>query len=461
MIVIGMIASIAAAIWLAVILRHGGMLSGALLVIFAGSVLGYPFFHVSMITLDRVLWAVLMGAFVVDRMRGLSTNTQPYISTDLILITFLAVLTASTLTHEWKYDGAQPASRLLFLYLMPAGIFWVASQTKLSNESIRSMLACCTVFGCYLSLTAIAEVSALHQLVLPRYIVADTYDEFLGRGRGPFLNPSANGIYIATCLAALWMYWPVVQNTGRGWIIVGTCLMFAGALATLTRCVWLGVACGSMAVMWLTFPKQKRLGVAILVISCGVLTVSTQWDKLSAFKRDKNVSVSDMAKSASLRPMLAAVAWQIFSDHPLSGVGFGQYKQHDKLYIARRNINLPLDQVRPYHQHNVILSLLTEVGLLGTIPFVILLIGWARTALRLWWTQSASLIQRQVGLVFLVCLINYVINGAFQDVALIPMVNLVLFFFGGVLSSVAKSCGVGFVVRPEFGKLSVPMTAGS
>ena len=145
-----------------------------------------------------------------------------------------------------------------------------------------------------------------------------------------------------------------------------------------------------------------------------------------------------MKESAKLRPMLAAVAWQIFRDHPLSGVGYGQYKQADQRYIAQRNIAMPLDKVRPYHQHNVLLSLLTETGLAGTIPFIALLLVWSRTAWRVWHCPGLATHLRHTALVFAVCLVNYLANGMFQDVALIPMVNTILFVEAALLMSVAQ-----------------------
>ena len=184
------------------------------------------------------------------------------------------------------------------------------------------------------------------------------------------------------------------------------------------------------------------MGVTILLGTFAVLAVATQWSHLSAFKRDKHVTVSEMANSAKLRPMLAAVAWQIFAEHPLQGVGFGQYKEYDQYYIAQRNVDMPLDQVRPYVQHNVLLALLTEVGLIGTVPFILVLCSWSRTALRLWTCSTTRFEMRCVSLVFMMYLINYVVNGMFHDVALMPMVNLSLFFLAGLMISTAQSARV-------------------
>ena len=141
-------------------------------------------------------------------------------------------------------------------------------------------------------------------------------------------------------------------------------------------------------------------------------------------------------------PMLAAVAWNMFADHPIQGVGFGQYKQRDNEYISKHNFDMPLHRVRPYVQHNVIFALLTEVGMLGTVPFLFLLGAWTRNALRLWTDHSVEFTMRAVSLVFLAYLVNYLINGMFHDVALIQMMNLGLFFLAGLMMSVCQSTRV-------------------
>ncbi len=442
---LGIIFALAACLWLAVILQRGGLLAGCVLVVLCGACLGHPFVHVSFATLDRLLWLLIVALYVGLRWRG-GGDPKPLTTPDLILGSFLLVLTLSTFGHDWKIDGAQPVARLLFLYLMPAGLYWVGRQSAISNHSVRWLCGVFAALAVYLAVTAVAEIRGIRGLVFPSYIMSAAYPEFLGRGRGPFLNPSANGIYMATGLACLWMFWPAAQWPGRKLIAStgiagGSALVLLGSFATLTRCVWLGVSLSSAMLVALPMRRRRSLGILLLVSCAGLLALGTGWKHLVAFKRDKNVSVNEMAQSAKLRPMLAAVAWQIFRDDPIDGVGFGQYKEFDRTYIAQRQLDLPLDQVRPYHQHNVFLGLLTETGLLGTVPFVALLISWTRVAVRQWRQSTASVWQRRPALIFLACLINYLANGMFQDVALIPMVNLLLFFWAGVLISTASASG--------------------
>lgn len=456
MVFLGLIFALAAAIWLAIVLRHGGVFVGCLLVLATGSVLGHAFFNVSIVTIDRLLLGLVCVLYFFQRFHG-DSRAKPVVVGDLLLGAFLIVLLSSTLTHDWKYEQGQPVARLLFLNLMPAALYWMVRQSRLHDRQLKLWLVSFVLFGLYLALTGIAEVAGLRGLVFPRYIASTEHAEFLGRARGPYLNPVANGLYIATSLSCVWMLWPRCRNPfQRALVLAASAVLSVGALLTLTRCVWLGVACSFAMVVWLAFPRGKRVGTLLLLGSLAGLSLGIAGSKLNAFKRDKNVSVADMSKSASLRPMLAAVAWQIFKEHPITGVGYGHYTRVNAEYIATREFDMPLDEVRLYHQHNVSLAVLTETGLAGLVPYLAVQLAWAFIALRLWRDERAPWEQRQVGLVFLCCLVNYAVSGLFHDVLLIPMMNTLLFFLAGLATSIAQD---RHLLVPFAAKAEVPRGA--
>jgi O-antigen ligase len=139
----------------------------------------------------------------------------------------------------------------------------------------------------------------------------------------------------------------------------------------------------------------------------------------------------------------------MFLDRPLLGCGFGQYKEIDVDYLSNRTVDLQLFRARPYHQHNVLLALLTEIGLIGSGLFVTLLACWTRDAWRLWNHRQSPLLVRQQGLLFLALMVAYVVNGMFHDLAIIPMVHMLLFFMAGVTAALVPQ-----VVPGECGWLS-------
>jgi O-antigen ligase len=144
-----------------------------------------------------------------------------------------------------------------------------------------------------------------------------------------------------------------------------------------------------------------------------------------------------MKESAQLRPILAVIAWKVFKDHPVLGCGMGQYRQVAKYHLTDRNIDMPLEKVRPYVQHNIFLALLTEAGLVGAALFTAIMAIWTRWAWKIWRCRDLVLEYRQLGLVFLGFLAGYLANGMFQDVLIIPMVNMYYFFLGGCIRNLA------------------------
>lgn len=430
------IAALVAVAWLAAVLWRGGPLAAALLVLLTGSCFGYFFYHADLspipLTADRVLFVVFIGQCLVWRRLGW-LSPRPAGKPEYLLAAFIATLTVSTFTGDWTYQHNQPVAKLLFFYLMPTGMYWAARRLPLDERSSPWLFGALALFGIYLAATGIAEWLRWFDFVFPRYIAAPEYHEFFGRARGPLLNPIGNGYLLSIGLASTLLWWPRLGRRGQLAVLLASALFGCGLFATLTRCVWFGAVLMLLVIAGLTLPRSWRLpcigGTMLALMFVG----ATQWQRLLEFKRDVGQSERETAQSVELRPILAAVAWRMFLERPLVGCGFGHYR--DKFTdVLDRDSDLPLDQARPYAQHNVWLALLTETGLLGLILDVALLAYWLRDAWRLW-RSAAPLWARQYGLLFLATFASYLTSGMFQDLTIIPMVNMFLFFLAGVAST--------------------------
>ncbi len=431
------IAGAVAIVWGAVLFLRGGLLAGCVAVIVAGTCFGYPFFHVPLspvpLTIDRVLWIVLLAQYIVWRRFGLA-DPKPLRKAELALGLLYGALLISLLAHDWRTHNAQPASRFVFYYLMPIGMYWVARQARLSARGTLAADAVLGAFGIYLAFTALAETQQISWLIFPKYISSPEYPEFFGRGRGPLLNPIGTGFFMSVCLYALATGWPHAGRAGKALIVAGVTLIAAGLYATLTRSVWLGAGLGAMVIAAATLPRRWRmpvLGGALIVVT---IVAATQWERFVAFKRDRDLGARETAESVKLRPILARVAWNMFCDRPLFGCGFGHYRDESINYLSDRSTDLPLEVARPYVQHNAFLGLLTETGLAGLVPWILVLVFWGYDAWRLWRSDS-PLWARQQGLLLLAVLASYVVNAMFHDVSLIPMFHMLLFFVAGLAAA--------------------------
>jgi O-antigen ligase len=315
---------------------------------------------------------------------------------------------------------------------MPLAMYWIASRCTLDENAHRWILGFFTLFGLYLSLTAICEVAGLTAIILPTYIASPEHLEFLGRARGPFLNPVGNGMYMVAALLVTLMLWPLVHNRYRPLVLGLAAIHCIGAVATMTRSVWLGLACAVVGLATLIVPRQHRFRVLLVACLLGGAVLAVKGRSFAEFKRDKNVSSAEMAQSAKLRPILAAYAYEIFSDHPWTGCGFGQYKQVNMDYLTTRSFDLPMDKGKTYVQHNVFLSLLAETGIIGVGLFVLVLSLWMADGWTLWYDNQRQLWERQLGLCSFLLLVAYLPNGMFHEMSLIPMLNMLVFFFAGI-----------------------------
>ncbi len=417
-------------VWAITYVRLAGIAGCILATLLIGTVFGHPFFHVSVVTLDRLILGGCLGLFVAYQFQKWNQPIR-WTNADFAFILFLAAMVVTTVIHPSKTGMMQPLSKLLFFFLLPALTYVIASQIKLTPTQIRAAFIAFALLGIYLAGTAVAEKMNWQWAIFPRYIASPKYEEFLGRGRGPLLNPAANGILLTLSLASAAMITLWYKNLRRATVLATLPVYLVGILCTLTRSVWLGCAAAIAGLMFTLLPRHLRLPAAMAALSVASLGTFVDVKELLSFKRDRNVSVEQMRESAQLRPILAMVAWKMFNDHPLLGCGTNQYKEHAKHYLSDRNTELQLAKARPYVQHNMFLAMLVENGLIALIPFCTLLAYWSHWSWRLWKQEDLALEYRQLGLVSLCLLASYVINGMFHDVLIFPMINMYLFFVAG------------------------------
>ena len=415
-------------------------------VVIAGSVFGHDFFHAPFgpipITLDRLLLLVAIALFAWRWLKG-REDLPNFNSMDLAILVWITCLALNTLSHDWRAMDKSPLSRLLFFNLLPVAVYFLARSYKTKIGDLRVIALVLGGFGIYLALIALAEISESYAIIFPRYIVNSAETEFFGRGRGPFLNPVSNGIFLSVCLCCCWMWWPRINRIGKFGLILAAGLLGAGCFATLTRSVWLGFVVGAGIFTWLPASRQQRGSLILAATIVAIIAFPFVSDKIWAFKRDKDVSVADMEQSAQLRELFLTIAVDMFQDRPLLGCGFGQYTIAKRPYLQDPYSGQPLSLAKPFYQHNVFLAYLVETGLVGLITLLWVLAVVAYASWSLWLDKSLDLWPRQFGLLTLVVIAHYFISGMFHDVSIIPMNQTLLFFLAGIINNI-KSNGIEF-----------------
>ncbi len=447
--------SIAAVVVLAVAFRFWSRVGfrfpfaiGGFLILVVGSVFGYEFFKIDQgpipITIDRLLLALIVGGFACLCLRR-RESVRSLDATDLVIGALFIVLTFSALSTDWSYANNRPLSRLIFYYLMPISLYFVVKNARIDDRELGWIAAGITVFCLYLGVTAIFEWRGWYSLVFPTFIRDPLISEFFGRGRGPFLNPVSNGLFLTTGLSAAMLLWWNSNWKGRVLAAAAIPALVVGVVATLTRSVWLGMAAGAGLVVWIPGNRRQRAGMMIATVGCGLVLLLALGQSLISFKRDRHVTAEQMAQSAQLRPIFAAVAWDMFKDRPLLGCGLGQYGRARMDYIQEPNTEYELRKAASYFQHNVFLSLLTETGLIGCGLQLLLFIRIYQTGWRLWRNHLASNWARCYALIMIATLTAFLINGMFHDVSIIPMANMLVFFLLAIVGNLQSSYADGIM----------------
>lgn len=158
------------------------------------------------------------------------------------------------------------------------------------------------------------------------------------------------------------------------WAAAG--LLGLAVFCSFTRGVWFSVGLALLVVVGLVRWKWA-LGLFLAgVLSLGVLV------SVSATLRER-LGESFVSKSGlnSEREVLWKVNWQMFLDHPVLGVGYGQNSAHLAEYYQKMGV--PEDFFKS-HAHNQILEQLAGTGIIGLLAYLFFFGSLFWQALKVW-----------------------------------------------------------------------------
>jgi O-antigen ligase len=437
---LGALFLIGISVWLVPLVERARLPLLCAMVLIIGTVFGPAFFSIDgplLISLDRVLFVVLcIVAFF--SLRGSTASLPQLTKSDWIVAAYVVWVFVSTLGGDAPAKTS-PLGTWIFYVLLPAMMYGVARVASVNDVDLRRLETAFLALGLYLAVTGFFESRGWYSLVFPKYIADAEHWEFFGRGRGPLLNPSANGILLTLGLAVAALKWLRAGRAGRIGYGIAVLVMMAGIYATLTRSVWIGGALALAIVFWQVTPRWfKVLSLCASILLAG-LAVAGLKEQLLRMKRDKNLSAAEAEKSVQLRPLLAIVAYEMAKDAPFAGHGFGYYQKAAKPYYTVRGYGLPLETTRGYHQHNVLLSILVNNGMVGLLMFSGLLWLWVRAGWQLSKDARANELWRHAGLIGVASIAGYLVGGMFQDVTIMPTINMFLFFLAGLLVTLEQT----------------------
>lgn len=240
-------------------------------------------------------------------------------------------------------------------------------------EEIRRILTCLAIGAGVAG--AIAIAGGTDQTLVAGGVIATN------RAQASFAQPNVLAFFL--CLAI-----PVAvaltgrRTRGRLMVLLLAGLATWGLLLTLSRTALIGTFLALGVLLLLpTFRRAALVGLAaVLVFSLFNLNAITQSEQVSVVgERLATLGRSD-ALQHDPRSEIYATAVRMIGDHPVLGVGAGNFSIASQRYGLADQDGLPYD-----HAHDVVLTFAAELGLPGIIALVWLLgalVGPFRRALR-------------------------------------------------------------------------------
>ncbi len=250
------------------------------------------------------------------------------------------------------------------IVLMWTSFFFIYQMLVCDGDSqlVGRILAVLALTGGIVGLvTAIGSAGQEQQLVA-------LGTQATGRAAGSFGHPNLLAVFLAITMAA-----SIAIATGGAKVLrpLGFA-SFGATVAGLTLSLSRGglLAAGAAIAIMLVWRPFRRatavalaVGLAAVAISGGSAVGSSQtFDRVT----QRLESVSYSARGADPRLFLWRATPGIVRDHPLIGVGVGQFP----LISQRYRLIDPLTNAPFSHAHNLALNTLAEMGLLGLAAFI-------------------------------------------------------------------------------------------
>jgi O-antigen ligase len=284
----------------------------------------------------------------------------------LALALFALWLTLSIIWAQNSGDTANAVQTWLIAILA-----FVVAVTTLQSPRDVTIIAVAFIVGAVISVAFGIANGALSAAANSANEIT-LQGRFTGGGGDP--NVQAAGFLVAMFLCAgLW------SITRRRLAQVGLLLAFVivaiGFFATQSRGGFIALAVTAIVGL-VALPRQRKrlLGLAAAAgAGLGVVAVVNP----SAIGR-----MTDIGGGTSGRSDLWKIAWKIFTEHPVLGIGLNNFQVLQSRYTlkAGRLTRVDLIAETPHLVHNVYLQLLTETGVVGLLIFLLVIAGSLRAS---------------------------------------------------------------------------------
>ena len=180
--------------------------------------------------------------------------------------------------------------------------------------------------------------------------------------------------YLVMGAPFLWLFFLESQGKPTKWLI-GSCLLLliVALFLSHTRGAWVAFIVQLM-VLWLIRVRNQWLKWGGIIVACGAMLLGGQWFKENQVTTIPFASLDSM----NIRLDIWQIALDQIRDKPFLGYGYGNQtfqKTNEEMADGSRKASSGM------HLHNVFISMVYEIGLIGFVLFLLLFFFILKTAL--------------------------------------------------------------------------------
>jgi putative inorganic carbon (HCO3(-)) transporter len=243
----------------------------------------------------------------------------------------------------------------VFFGLMVAVVFRSKEKLTRATAVVLAMIVIQGVYGAYQWMTG--GLGSFWYWLNPEIA---TFTEWEGRAMGALghMNSLGGVLNMGLCLALSLL----VSRQWTRWrlrLCLGAAVMLIGLLVTFSRGGWFALALTAVLLFLIEFRRNRRLILAPVLLALLLLPIAKTELGAQVYRRVTTIEpMSDYTRLAA-----DATSLQLFLQHPLLGVGYGNWRFFFSDYAP------DLEQL-PF-AHNLYLGILAETGLVGFLLFFV------------------------------------------------------------------------------------------